>query len=162
MHISLTQTILDDIVRHKYNTLERLKRTIPLSSLQVSIAQASQPRDFLSALKKSGVQLIAEVKRASPSKGVLRTNLDPVAFATSYADNGASAISVLTDQHFFQGTLADLEVIKQAVPLPVLRKDFIFDPYQVYEARAAGADAVLLIAAILNDRLIESLYRLIY
>ncbi|HZR44670.1 MAG TPA: indole-3-glycerol phosphate synthase TrpC, partial [Ktedonobacteraceae bacterium] len=115
-------------------------------------AEQSAPRDLLEALKRgSKVHLIAEVKRASPSKGMLAPDLDPVELARTYEANGASAISVLTEPHFFLGSPAYLTKIKQAVGIPVLRKDFIFDEYQVYEARAWGADAILLICAILDD-----------
>src|SRR5690606_26221704 len=111
------------------------------------------PRNFFSAMTrpKGKLRVIAEVKKASPSAGLIRPDFDPVAIARAYHENGAAAISCLTDAKYFQGSLDDLTRIKQAVPLPVLRKDFIIDPYQVYEARAAGADAVLLIAECLGE-----------
>src|SRR5690606_3225859 len=103
------------------------------------------------ALRKETVALIAEVKKASPSKGVLIEDFDPVRIATTYAENGAAAISVLTDEQFFQGSLDYLKAIHEAVPVPLLRKEFVIDPYQVVEARAYGASAVLLIVAALSD-----------
>ena len=115
-------------------------------------------RDFRAASERGpGIGIIAEVKKASPSAGVLRADFDPVAIARIYEANGASAISVLTDEPFFQGNLAYLMAIRQAVALPLLRKDFILDPYQVVEARVVGADAVLLIAEILGERELPAL-----
>jgi indole-3-glycerol phosphate synthase len=107
------------------------------------------------------VSFIAEVKRSSPSKGVLRADLDPVTLSREYETNGAAAVSVLTDEHYFRGSLDDLRVVRQSIGLPVLRKDFFLDPYQVYQARAAGADAVLLIVAALEDGALLALLRLI-
>ncbi|MDM8520803.1 indole-3-glycerol phosphate synthase TrpC [Anaerolineales bacterium HSG6] len=155
-------TILDDIVQYKKTEeLPPHKQARPLETIQATLETAPQPRDFVAALKASTeVALIAEVKKASPSKGVLRPNFDPTALATTYADNGASAISVLTDEKYFQGQLSYLSQIRQTVNTPVLRKDFIFDPYQVYEARAAGADALLLIAAVLDDKRLAELLTL--
>lgn len=136
---------------------------LPLETMQSRAATAPPPRDFVAALRSApGVALIAEVKRASPSKGILRPNLDPIRLATTYATSGAAAISVLTDELFFQGSLEYLTQIRRQLasrpagvdrptPVPLLRKDFIIHPYQVYEARAAGADALLLIAALLSD-----------
>ena len=138
-------------------------RDLPLETVRARAAAAPPARDFVAALRSApGVALIAEVKRASPSKGVLRPDFDAVQLATTYAANGAAAISVLTDEVFFQGNLAYMVQIRsqfsshlnpsdQPGPVPLLRKDFIIHPYQVYEARAAGADALLLIAAILSD-----------
>jgi indole-3-glycerol phosphate synthase len=140
--------------------------------VQAGAALAPAPRDLIAALRTApGVALIAEVKRASPSKGVLRPDLDPVELAVTYAAGGASAISVLTDERFFQGRLEHLTHIRAQVashpaddhqpqPLPLLRKDFIVHAYQVYEARAAGADALLLIAAVLSDAELEGLLSL--
>jgi indole-3-glycerol phosphate synthase len=157
-------TILDRIVDYKRTEeLPRRMRELPLETLQARAAATPAPRDFVTALRSApGVALIGEVKRASPSKGLLRPDFDPVQLASTYAANGAAAISVLTDEPFFQGNLAYLAQIRQRLalrlevgeqprPVPLLRKDFIVHPYQVYEARAAGADAVLLIAAILSE-----------
>jgi len=146
-------TILDQIVEYKRTEeLPRHMRDLSLEDVQVRATVAPPPHDFIAALRSTpGVTLIAEVKRASPSKGLLRPDLDPVNLATAYAANGATAISVLTDEKYFQGSLAYLAQIRQVLNLPLLRKDFIIHPYQVYEARAAGADALLLIATVLSD-----------
>src|SRR5437899_1381590 len=146
---------LDRIVTQTRLDLEQRKQTVPLEEMrQLAVIQPA-PRDLLAALRPQGskpaVRLIAEVKRASPSKGLLAPNLHPVELARTYAANGAAAISVLTEPHFFLGSPDYLTAIKQAVDVPVLRKDFIIDEYQVYEARAWGADAILLICAILDD-----------
>jgi indole-3-glycerol phosphate synthase len=153
-------TILDEIIKYKRTEeLPKQKQLREETMVHAEAALSPPPKDFVAALKaRPGVALIAEVKKASPSKGLLRANLDPVEFATTYARNGAAAISVLTDSRYFQGKLEYLSEIKAyfqsttglAQPA-LLRKDFIFDAYQVYEARAAGADALLLIAAVLND-----------
>jgi len=161
-------TILDDII--KYKRTEELPRQMDArepAMVQAEAALAAKPHDFVAALRAgSRVALIAEAKKASPSKGLLRPNFDPVDLATTYADNGAAAISVLTDAKYFQGRLEYLTQIKQHLAqtndrvVPVLRKDFIFHPYQVHEARAAGADALLLIAAVLKDKEIADLLAL--
>ncbi len=158
-------TILDEIIAHKREEVARLKQLWPLAALKAEAASVPPLRDFLAALEtppgeKRRVKLIAEVKKASPSKGLLCPNFDPVALAHTYEANGAAAISVLTDEHFFQGSLDDLRAVRQAVALPVLRKDFIIDLYQVYESRAAGADAILLIVAALDDAALHNLYAL--
>lgn len=154
--------ILDEIMAHKRDELEMWQRAVPLADLQSRIADLPAPLDFAKALTRPGASLIAEVKRASPSKGVLCPDFDPVYLAAIYAANDAAAISVLTDRRFFQGDLDHLTRIQQALgpTIPLLRKDFIFDPYQVYEARASGADALLLIVAILSDRLLAELLAL--
>jgi indole-3-glycerol phosphate synthase len=153
-------TVLDKIVDYKRTQeLPRRMQSLPMEAMQEKAAAAPPPRDFIGALCTGpGVALIAEVKRASPSKGLLRRDFDPVELALAYAANGAAAISVLTDEPFFRGSLASLTEIRQTLDgnyiypsLPLLRKDFIVHPYQIYEARAAGADALLLIAAILPD-----------
>jgi len=147
-------TILDRIVEHKREELGGLMRETPLKSVQALADAAPPPRDLVAALRsKLGVALIAEVKRGSPSKGLLRPDLDVVSLALAYARHGAAAISVLTDERFFQGSLADLIRIRGALEgaTPLLRKDFILHPYQVYQTRAAGADGLLLIAAVLSD-----------
>lgn len=156
-----SKTILDKIIHWKHGEIARHKRDRPAEVVQAEMALAPPPRDLAAALRTPGVSLIAEVKRASPSKGLLRQNFDAVALAREYEANGAVAISVLTDQHFFQGDLGHLRAVRRNVSLPVLRKDFILDPYQVYEARAAGADAVLLIAAALSDSDLKALYQLL-
>jgi len=155
-------SILDQIVARKRVEIERLRATRSLDELQRAAAEAAPPRDFFGRLAAPGpIRLIAEVKKASPSKGVLRTDFDPVAIARTYEEHGAACLSVLTDEHFFQGCLEYLRQVRAAVELPVLRKDFILDPAQVYEARAAGADAVLLIAECLDDCGLRSLHNLI-
>ena len=156
-----TRTILDEIVDWKRHEIARIRDTRPLDDVRVAMARAAPALSLLAALRHPGVTLIAEIKRASPSKGLLRPNLDPVALAQVYEANGARAISVLTDQRFFQGDLQDLTAVRHATSLPILRKDFILDRYQVYEARAAGADAVLLIVAALGDEDLQSLYQVI-
>jgi indole-3-glycerol phosphate synthase len=155
-----TPTILDKIVRWKRKEIARCQRARPQEAVQAEMALAPPPRDFVAALRGPGVRLIAEVKCASPSKGLLRHDFDAVALAREYEVHGAAAVSVLTDRRFFQGDLGHLQAVRQNVGLPVLRKDFILDPYQVYEARAAGADAILLIVAALSEGEPASLYRL--
>ena len=154
-------TILDTIIAHKREEVALQKQVKSLGEWKAKAESAPPPRDFLAALRAPGVSLIAEVKKASPSKGLLCPDFDPVRLARAYAANGAAAISVLTDARFFQGGLDDLRAVRQAVDIPVLRKDFIVDPYQVYEARAAGADAALLIVAALDDATLQDLYALI-
>ena len=155
-------TILDEILRWKREEVEQRKHAVPLETLRLAVDDAPPCRDFAAALRAPGVSLIAEVKRASPSKGLLRPDLDAAALAREYEAHGAAAISVLTDERYFRGSLDDLRAIRSAVGLPLLRKDFILDPYQVYEARAAGADAVLLIVAALDDGELRSLHDLIH
>ncbi len=153
-------TILDDIVARKRREIREAGERIPETDLERRLAHAPPVRDFREALVKSkGIQIIAEVKKASPSAGVLRPDFDPVAIARTYLDHGAAAISVLTDAPFFQGQLAHLSAVRGAVAVPLLRKDFILDRYQLLEARAAGADAVLLIAEILEDNQLPQLLR---
>jgi indole-3-glycerol phosphate synthase len=144
-----TDTILDKILAQKVEEV----RAASVSAAEVELqARAALPaRDFVGALRGDTVALIAEIKKASPSKGVLIENFDPVNIGRVYAENGAAAISVLTDERFFQGQLDYLRAVRAAVNIPVLRKDFTIDPYQIFEARAAGADAVLLIVAALED-----------
>lgn len=150
---------LDRIVADKRKEVAQKQALRPLYQLREVINGRAAPLDMAAALSGEGLSLIAEVKRASPSKGVLCANLDPVAVAQTYARRGAAAISVLTDGPYFQGSLADLMMVKSRLPeMPVLRKDFILEPYQVYEARAAGADAILLIVAILADDRLRELY----
>lgn len=156
--VQTTGTILDEIVAWKQVELERRLAERPLDTVKQAAAGAPPPRDWIGALRAPGVSLIAEVKRASPSAGLLRAALDPAVLAAEYAWAGAAALSVLTDARYFQGSLDDLGAAQAAVSLPVLRKDFTISPYQVYEARAAGADAVLLIAAVLDDEALAHLY----
>jgi indole-3-glycerol phosphate synthase / phosphoribosylanthranilate isomerase len=144
--------ILDQIVARSKVDLEIRQQEVPLAEVQALARTRPAPRDALAALQADKrVHVIAEVKRASPSKGLLAPNFDPVGLARTYAASGASLISVLTEPHFFQGAPAYLTAIKEAVDLPVLCKDFIYDEYQVYEARSWGADLMLLICAILDD-----------
>ncbi len=157
--------ILERIVSAKRQEIERRCAEVPERQLELRLAKAPPVRDILASLSPNaseGLGIIAEVKRASPSAGVLRADFDPVAIAHIYEANGANAISVLTDEPFFQGQLSYLSAIRQAVALPVLRKDFILDRYQVVEARVAGADAVLLIAEILNANELPTLLGLIH
>ena len=153
---------LDTIVSQTRADLEQRKSVMPLEDLQSRALAQAAPRDLLEALRprsKSRVSLIAEVKRASPSKGIFAPHVDPVALASTYSENGAAAISVLTEPHFFLGSLEHLAAIKQAASVPVLRKDFIVDEYQVFEARAWGADAILLICAILDQTQLQRLLK---
>ena len=146
-----TPSILGTIVTHKYKELEQDLRRLPLGELKENLKDQPPTLDFQSALSvPNRINLIAEVKKKSPSKGVLREDFDPVAIAETYAAAGASAVSVLTDARFFDGNLTHLAAIRRAVDSPLLRKDFTVDPYQIYQARLAGADAILLIAAILT------------
>lgn len=150
--------ILDRIVAAKRQEVARRQSEMPLRELEARLPDAPPVRDFRAALERGpGMGIIAEVKKASPSAGILRADFDPVAIARIYEPNGAAAISVLTDEPFFQGNLAYLTAIRQVVAPPVLRKDFILDRYQVVEARVAGADAVLLIAEILGARELPAL-----
>jgi indole-3-glycerol phosphate synthase len=153
-------TILDKIVADKRQALERSRRAVPVSALMEHLARQPKPRDFTGALRRPGVGLIAEVKKASPSRGLLRPDFHPAELARAYVTGGAAAISVLTEEKHFQGSLANLEAIRKAVDLPLLRKDFIFDEYQVHESAAYGADALLLIAAILDQAQLQQLLAL--
>jgi indole-3-glycerol phosphate synthase len=154
--------VLDEIVAHKRTEIAEAKQRRPAAVLESELKSAAPVRDFVAALQSSaeriGIGMIAEVKKASPSAGLIRADFDPVAIAKTYAANGAACISCLTDEKYFQGWLEYLVAIKQAVSLPVLRKDFIVDRYQVLEARAAGADAILLIAECLDDCHLRDLY----
>lgn len=146
--------ILEEIVWQKEIEVDQMRERLPLIELRKKVQTAPPPRDFLNALRSSQTRpaLIAEVKKASPSKGVICPNFDPVAIAKAYNQGGASAISVLTDRKFFQGSWDNLANVRTAVDNPLLCKDFIIYPYQIYLARSYGADAVLLIAAILSDQ----------
>jgi indole-3-glycerol phosphate synthase len=147
-------TILDTIVEHKWAEIAGARGLFSEAELERRAASLPPARDFTGAVLRPGMRVIAEVKKASPSAGVIRPDFDPAAIARAYERGGADALSVLTDEHFFQGHLRDLTAAREATRLPVLRKDFVLDRYQIVEARAAGADAVLLIAEILpGDRL---------
>ncbi len=148
------QHILEEIVWHKEVEVAAMRFSLPLAELQRQIQTAPPTRDFVAALRpgKTHPALIAEVKKASPSAGVLRTNFDPVIIAQQYQRGGASCLSVLTDEKFFQGSFENLAKVRMATDLPLLCKDFVLYPYQMYLARLRGADAVLLIAAILSDQ----------
>jgi len=151
--------ILEKIVAEKRKELEASRQASPFESLADRLAAAPAVRDFAGALNTgTGLRVIAEVKRASPSAGLIRADFNPVAVALSYAAHGAACISVLTDRPFFQGSLDDLVAVRAAVSLPLLRKDFILDKYQVLEARVAGADCILLIAECLDDCRLRELY----
>ncbi|MDA8387364.1 MAG: indole-3-glycerol phosphate synthase TrpC [Nitrospiraceae bacterium] len=144
--------ILDEILLKRKERLAAEKRRRPIGEIKSRVGDAGPPKDFYSAIKRkreSGINLIAEVKKASPSMGLIRADFDPAGIAALYRER-AAAISVLTEEDFFQGSLSYLDIVKKTSGRPVLRKDFIFDPYQIYEARAAGADALLLIAKILG------------
>lgn len=146
--------ILQQIVETKKGEVARARELVPLEPLAEKARVMADPRNFFSALTKEPAGLanvIAEVKKASPSAGVMKADFDPVAVAKAYHAAGADALSILTDESYFHGHLSYIEKIKAEVPLPCLRKDFIIDPYQIYESRAAGADAILLIAEILTD-----------
>ena len=149
-------SVLKDIVARKFNEVERAREAVPVEVLKERIAELGRPRNFFQACvdrrHPDATHVIAEIKRKSPSAGVIREDFDPVAIAKAYAANGAAAISCLTDEEFFGGKLEYIHQIRDAVKLPVLRKDFIVDLYQVWEARAAGADAILLISEALEER----------
>ncbi|MBL8797761.1 MAG: indole-3-glycerol phosphate synthase TrpC [Planctomycetia bacterium] len=153
-------TILDRIVVDKQREIAERRAALADSALEARLADAPPVRDFFAALNRAeSVQIIAEVKKASPSVGLIRADFDPVAIAETYCRHGAAGISVLTDAPYFQGELSYLTRIRACIETPLLRKDFILDRYQLLEARVAGADAVLLIAEILDDRALNTLLR---
>jgi len=157
-----TPDILKKIVAHKREEVAAAKSAQPLAELKARLSdREDQPRGFERAVRaavQSGwTAIIAEVKKGSPSKGVIRPDFDPLDIALTYQDNGATCISVLTDEKFFLGHLRNLALIREQVALPLLRKDFIFDPYQIYEAAVGGADAILLIAAMLEPSALRDL-----
>jgi indole-3-glycerol phosphate synthase len=152
-------TILARILEVKRAEVAAAKDRSPLTEVAARARSAPPPRDFVAALRARAPAVIAEIKKASPSRGVLRAQFDPAAIARSYEAGGAACLSVLTDAQFFQGALADLASARRACALPVLRKDFVVDPYQVFESRAAGADCILLIAACLGKSEMQELER---
>lgn len=155
-------SVLKKIFETKAKEVGEAKSRVSLAELKNQAADSESTRGFLKALQTStsGLALIAEVKKASPSKGIIRPNFDPAEIAKAYEDSGASALSVLTDVGYFQGSPDNIKIARRTVGLPILRKDFINDPYQVYEARAWGADAILLIVAALEDRELLDLHGL--
>ncbi len=156
--------ILEEIVLHKRQEVAQMQQELPLASLRQQLNTAPTVRNFLTALQENPNQpsLIAEVKKASPSRGIIRADFDPVAIAQAYERGGAACLSVLTDQKFFQGGFDNLRNVRQQVALPLLCKEFIIDRYQIYLARTAGADAVLLIAAILSDQELQDFLQVIH
>jgi indole-3-glycerol phosphate synthase len=152
--------MLNRIIAQKRDEIKQRKQGVPLATLKERIAQRRAPLDFAAALHGDRTRLIAEVKKASPSRGILCPDFEPVTLATRYAQGGAAAISVLTEENYFGGSLDHLVAIRAAVNLPLLRKDFILDPYQVYETAAYGADALLLIVAILGQEQLSALLSL--
>lgn len=156
--------ILEEIVWYKEQEVAQMRANLPLVELHQQVKDARGAENFLLALQKNPNRpsLIAEVKKASPSKGVIRSDFDPVEIAQAYERGGATCLSVLTDQKFFQGSFDNLRAIRQKVSLPLLCKEFIIDPYQIYLARTAGADAVLLIAAVLSDQKLQEFLQIIH
>jgi indole-3-glycerol phosphate synthase len=154
--------MLDEIICYKRQEVKQQQAQLPLAQLHLQLSVASRAKiKFLEALQTSqSPSLIAEVKQASPSKGLIRADFDPVAIAQAYERAGAACISVLTDRHFFQGSFEHLRAVRQKVSLPLLCKEFVVDAAQIYWARAAGADAVLLIAAVLSDQELRDFLRL--
>jgi indole-3-glycerol phosphate synthase len=154
-------SILTEILGRKRERIAAAKSEVPLSSLR-TLVETQGPGDhrFLNAIQRDGINIIAEYKRRSPSKGIIRADVEIETMVQDYQLGGAAAISVLTEEHYFSGSLADLRKVREVVDLPVLRKDFLVDEYQVYEAAAAGADAVLLIAAALDDQELGDLHQL--
>ena len=157
----MLQDILNKIVAYKKQEVTEKKKTAPLAGLKIHLAQVDPPRDFrTSILSHLPVSIIAEIKRRSPSAGIIREDLDARELAQTYEQHGASAISVLIDRNFFGGSLEDLRMVKEAVSLPVLAKEFMVDAYQMYEARCSGADAILLIARLLTGEEISRFYHI--
>ncbi|MEO1378406.1 MAG: indole-3-glycerol phosphate synthase TrpC [Cyanobacteria bacterium J06635_10] len=158
-----TGTILDKIVIHKQQEVAVMKEKLPLEELKAKVDLAPSVKDFLNNLRQNNIKpsIIAEVKKASPSKGVICANFEAVKIAQAYERGGASCISVLTDEKFFQGSFENLRLVRKSVDLPLLCKEFIIDPYQIYFARVNGADAVLLIAAILADDILQSFLQIV-
>jgi indole-3-glycerol phosphate synthase len=156
-----TPDILKNILAKKSEEIARRKLNLTIENLQELYQTVDSPRGFSRSLELKAnagqAAIIAEIKKASPSQGVIRENFKPLEIAMDYAINGATCLSILTDKEFFQGSEANLQMVRQKCPLPVIRKDFLIDPYQIYESRALGADCVLLIAAALDDVLMQEL-----
>jgi len=158
---SRSKTILERIVEARRESIAHRKRVLPEVALKIAVEKKAKPtRDFADALAREGFNVIAELKKASPSRGIMRTEYAPAALAAILEQGGAAALSVLTEEDFFSGSLGDLKEASKTTQIPVLRKDFIVDPWQVWETRAAGADSFLLIAAILNDDALRELLEL--
>lgn len=154
----MTKTnFLETILAHKQKEVETQKLHCSTPMLRERIERAAPPRSLKKALSQENLAVIAEIKKASPSAGVIREDFDPMAIARSYVEVGANAISMLTDEKYFQGSLTYIEQVRSFVPIPILRKDFLIDPYQLLEARSAGADAILLIVAALEQTALQSL-----
>lgn len=162
--VATSRHILEEIVLHKRQEVAQMQQELPLTSLRQQLNSAPTVRNFLNALQENPNQpsLIAEVKKASPSRGIIRADFDAVAVAQAYERGGAACLSVLTDHKFFQGSFDNLRAVRSQVALPLLCKEFIIDRYQIYLARTAGADAVLLIAAILSDQELQAFLQLIH
>lgn len=158
------QHILEEIVWHKQQEVALMKEQLPIADLKLQVNLAPPVRNFLNALRQNATKpsIIAEVKKASPSKGVIRADFEPIKIAQAYERGGASCISVLTDEKFFQGSFENLRLIRNSVELPLLCKEFVIDPYQIYLARVNGADAVLLIAAILTDETLQNFLHIVH
>jgi indole-3-glycerol phosphate synthase len=153
-------SVLDEIIAHKRQEVAASRAAVPMTVVRARAAAAARPRDFAAVVAGPPVRIVAEVKRASPARGVIRADADPAAAARRYEAAGAAAVSVVTDRRYFNGGGEDLQAVRAAVDLPVLRKDFVVDAYQVYEARALGADAVLLIAGSVPPDALAALGRL--
>lgn len=161
MNVPITAgTILDRIVTARRAAVAKRMRVLPLVALKIAVEKSELPRDFAAALVGTGSRIIAEMKKASPSRGVLREDYRPAELAAAYEQGGATALSVLTEEEFFQGSLGDMRAARRKVTLPVLRKDFIVDEWQVWESRAADADSFLLIVAVLTDAALGELLAL--
>ena len=158
--ISREEGILGRIVEARQKSIAHRKRVLPQVALKLAAQKAAPPRDFAGALRRDDLNVIAELKKASPSCGMLREDYAPGALAANLSRGGAAALSVLTEEEFFFGSLGDLKEASKAAQIPILRKDFIVDPWQVWETRAAGADSFLLIVAILNDATLGELLEL--
>lgn len=156
-----SQNVLARIVERRRESIAHRKRVLPDVALKLAVKKKAAPvRDFTGALTQAGLNVIAELKKASPSRGLLRTDYQPAKTALELEAGGAAALSVLTEEDFFQGSLGDLKEVSKASKIPILRKDFILDPWQVWETRAANADAFLLIVAILDDDALRALLTL--